>query len=49
MPSMAIRNWSISIDPVRVIQGEAPPGIRELVLRWALQHQKELDDGLAPN
>jgi hypothetical protein len=45
----------VSIDPVRVIQGEAPPGIRELVLRWALEHQKELmtawrriEAGLAP-
>jgi hypothetical protein len=45
----------ISIDPIRVIQGEAPAGIRELVLRWGLQHQKELqaawrriEAGIAP-
>jgi hypothetical protein len=45
----------VSIDPVRVIEGEAPAGIRELVLSWALQHQKELEAawrrieaGLAP-
>jgi hypothetical protein len=45
----------VGIDPIRVIHGEAPAGIRELVLRWAFQHQKELEAawrrieaGLAP-
>lgn len=45
----------VSIDPIRVIQGDAPQGIRELVLRWATEHQRELltawrriEAGLAP-
>ena len=45
----------VGIDPVRVIQGDAPPGIREMVLKWAGQHQKELiaawrriEAGIAP-
>jgi hypothetical protein len=45
----------VSIDPVRVIQGDVPPGIQDLVLQWAFQHQKELltawrriEAGLAP-
>jgi hypothetical protein len=32
----------VSIYPPRVIQGEASPGVRRLVLAWAQQHQEEL-------
>jgi hypothetical protein len=45
----------VSIDPVRVIQGEVPASVQQLVLQWAFQHQKELltawrriEAGLAP-
>jgi hypothetical protein len=32
----------VSIQPVAVIQGDAPPRVRALVLEWARQHQFEL-------
>jgi hypothetical protein len=32
----------IGVAPVRVIQGEAPARVRDLVLEWAMQHQYEL-------
>lgn len=32
----------VAIHPLRVIQGDAPPRMRELVLRWAGRHQREL-------
>ena len=37
-------NWElmIGVAPVRIIQGEAPARVRELVLEWATQHQYEL-------
>ena len=37
-------NWElmIGVAPVRVIQGEAPARVSELVLEWANQHQYEL-------
>jgi hypothetical protein len=37
-------NWElmIGVAPVRIIQGEAPARVRELVLDWATQHKYEL-------
>ena len=32
----------VSIWPLRVIQGDAPGRVREMVLEWAAQHQQEL-------
>jgi len=32
----------VSIAPLSIIQGEAPPRVRSLVLEWAKQHQTEL-------
>jgi hypothetical protein len=32
----------VGIWPLRIIQGEAPGQVRELVLAWAGQHQQEL-------
>lgn len=32
----------VAIQPLRVIQGDAPAGVRDLVLRWAGRHQLEL-------
>jgi len=32
----------IGVAPVRIIQGEAPARVRELVLEWATQRQYEL-------
>ena len=32
----------LSLWPVRIIQGDAPARVRELVLKWAAQHQREL-------
>ena len=32
----------IGVAPIRIIQGEAPTRVRELVLEWADQHQYEL-------
>jgi hypothetical protein len=32
----------IAISPLAVIQGDAPQRIRDLVLRWAAQHQRDL-------
>ena len=32
----------IGVAPVRILQGEAPARVRELVLEWAKQHQYEL-------
>jgi hypothetical protein len=32
----------IGVAPIRIIQGEAPTRVRELVLEWAGQHQYEL-------
>jgi len=38
------RNWElvVGIWPLRVVQGEAPSWVREMVLSWAAQHQQEL-------
>ncbi|HTL56075.1 MAG TPA: DUF4160 domain-containing protein [Candidatus Limnocylindrales bacterium] len=32
----------IGVAPVRIIQGEAPARVRQLVLEWATQHQYDL-------
>jgi hypothetical protein len=32
----------LSLLPLRVIQGDAPVRVRELVLNWAAQHQQQL-------
>jgi hypothetical protein len=32
----------VSIWPLRIIQGDAPGRVREMVLEWAAQHQQEL-------
>jgi hypothetical protein len=32
----------VSIAPLRVLEGDAPPGVRSIVLAWAAQHQMEL-------
>lgn len=32
----------VAISPLTIIQGDAPIRVRELVLAWAGQHQKEL-------
>jgi hypothetical protein len=34
----------VAISPLGVIQGDAPPAIRDLVLRWAGQHRRDLMD-----
>lgn len=35
----------VGLWPVRVIQGEAPQHVRDLVLDWTRQHQEELLSG----
>ena len=32
----------VSIDELRIIQGDAPSRVREMVLEWAAAHQAEL-------
>ncbi|MBI2924928.1 MAG: DUF4160 domain-containing protein [Verrucomicrobia bacterium] len=32
----------VSLWPLRIIQGDAPQRVSELVLEWARQHQQEL-------
>ena len=32
----------VAVAPLAIIQGDAPPHVRELVLRWAAGHQQEL-------
>ena len=32
----------VGIDPLRIIQGEAPSRVRAMVLEWAASHQQEL-------
>jgi len=32
----------VSIWPLRIIQGDAPARVREMVLEWAAEHQQEL-------
>lgn len=32
----------VQVWPLKVIEGDAPPRVRELVLEWARQHQQEL-------
>lgn len=32
----------VDIWPLRVVQGDAPSRVREMVLEWATQHQQEL-------
>lgn len=32
----------VGVSPVRIIQGDAPRRVREMVLEWASQHQQEL-------
>ena len=34
----------VEVNPVRVIQGDAPTRVRDMVLEWASQHQHELLD-----
>jgi uncharacterized protein DUF4160 len=32
----------VSIWPLRIIQGDAPSRVRDMVLEWAAKHQQEL-------
>ena len=32
----------VSIWPLKIVQGEAPRRVREMVLEWAANHQREL-------
>jgi len=32
----------VGVAPIRIIQGDAPRRVREMVLEWAAQHQQEL-------
>lgn len=32
----------VGIAPLRIIQGDAPRRVRQMVLEWASQHQQEL-------
>ena len=32
----------VGIAPLGIIQGDAPPRVRKMVLEWAAQHQSEL-------
>jgi hypothetical protein len=32
----------VSVWPLDIIQGDAPQGVRRMVLAWAAQHQQEL-------
>ena len=32
----------VGVAPLRIIQGDAPNRVREMVLEWASQHQEEL-------
>ena len=32
----------VGVAPLRIIQGDAPRRVREMVLEWAAQHQEEL-------
>jgi hypothetical protein len=32
----------VGISPLRIIQGDAPRAVRQLVLQWAFDHQQEL-------
>ncbi|HEY2572938.1 MAG TPA: DUF4160 domain-containing protein [Verrucomicrobiaceae bacterium] len=32
----------VSIWPLRIIQGDAPGRVRDMVLEWAAEHQQEL-------
>jgi hypothetical protein len=34
----------VALNPVRIIQGDAPKRVRDMVLEWAGQHQQELLD-----
>jgi len=32
----------VGINPLKVLQGDAPRRVRSMVIEWALQHQREL-------
>jgi hypothetical protein len=32
----------VGINPLKIIQGDAPERARSMVMEWALQHQREL-------
>lgn len=32
----------VNVWPLKIVEGDAPPWVRNLVLEWAAQHQKEL-------
>lgn len=32
----------VGVAPLRIIQGDAPGRVRDMVLEWAAQHQQEL-------
>jgi hypothetical protein len=32
----------VQIEPLRIVSGEAPPRVCEMVLEWAAEHQQEL-------
>jgi hypothetical protein len=32
----------VGINPLKIVQGDAPGRVRSMVMEWALQHQREL-------
>ena len=32
----------VGVSPIRIIQGDAPERVRDMVVEWATQHQGEL-------
>jgi hypothetical protein len=32
----------VGINPLKIVQGDAPGRVRSMVIEWALQHQREL-------
>ncbi|HUL51293.1 MAG TPA: DUF4160 domain-containing protein [Candidatus Nitrosotalea sp.] len=34
----------VGVSPVRIIQGDAPGRVRDMVTEWAVEHQQELLD-----
>ena len=32
----------VGVAPLRIIQGDAPRRVRDMVMEWAVQHQEEL-------
>lgn len=32
----------VNVWPLKIVEGDAPPWVRQMVIEWAGQHQKEL-------